>query len=177
LLNPPEIVESSKLADWAELCLMFGNDASISKSEFITAFEEDMKQDVESTITIIWHEVYWRKMIASDYYPFEISASNIERKSDWEETICYCFMTLLSAQSFIPEIKVKPAEWTATAKLFEKVTESALKKYVGETIIMGAPRTDNVPTNFDDSITYLCERIREDRGKILVARSKRKMTG
>src|SRR5271157_1954704 len=109
------------LADWAEISLLFGDLRSISKSEFSTALEEDMKQNAEDIVTTIWQEIFWRKSVSPKSYPIDIFDGYVEKKTGWKRAICYSFLTLLSAQTFIPELKIKPNQWTSTSKMFEKV--------------------------------------------------------
>ena len=151
------------LADWAEMSLLFGDLQSISKSEFSVALEEDMKPNADDIVTTIWQEIFWRKSVSPKSYPIDVFEGYIERRTGWKRAICYSFLTLLSAQSFIPEIKIRPGQWTSTSKMFEKVTELALQTYVGETIVTGSPRQEGVPASFDACLGYLCGKLGEDK--------------
>jgi len=152
LYSYPSISNSNEQADWAELCCLFTEEQSLSKSEFRATIEQD-KGDVETNKIIenIWAEITWRNRNGNSAYPIEISSNRIKKKSNWKNYLPYTYMLLLSRHHFYPITQIDTQD-QQYYKLFERLTNYALRKYLEFSINIGSPRTHGVPAVFKDAL-------------------------
>lgn len=161
LIAVPEQNNGSTLTDWVESSLLFSREKSLSKAQISDALKSAMKRNVENLISNIWLEATARKTIALTSYPFDVNTNYIERQSTWRTVIPYSFLTLVSGQDFITDLITENGDRKHVAKMFEKLTASALEAYIGKSIIIGSPREDPAPSSFADCLEYICREIGE----------------
>jgi len=162
MLKLPSVTKPNEQADWAELCCLFSDQLSLSRSELRIMFESDVAdeekndlEDCEAVDTIIddiWTEIIWRNSVGGHFYPFTISPENtLTKKADWNQYLPYVYMLLLSRHYFFASTKINTA-LEQYSKPFERLTTHATRKYLGLSICIGSPRRYGVPTNFIEAL-------------------------
>jgi hypothetical protein len=175
MIQLPSSSETEVIADWAELCCLFGERHSLSRSKIEQVIEDAGIEDHEFVISNIWQEINRRNEVAGGGYPVKAFVSRIETSADWNEAPVYVFQLLVASHSLFPKSRITGKRWNRTAKLFENLGSLALQKYLGgRSVNVGAPRESGVPKGFQDCLDYLSREIGELRGSVKIYNSKAK---
>lgn len=174
------------LADWLEFFILL-NGEKVSKAEFssyvASEYCEEREFEDESFMVLIdsvWIELNERKKLYGSNPPFIIEHSTIFPKIKFKDNIIYstCLLLSLFGNNYKPQY---------TGKLFERLSELAIKNYLGgETIVYGHPSKQSVqnmankikesfletmPSKFNDrGLDIIAWKSFEDRreGKIII---------
>ena len=144
----PDPSSESKIADWVEFYVTFPEEP-ISKSELRSHIEASKGSEIEEDfLDSVWMEMKRREQLYGTNPPFETQDEIIESKIRWEDKPEYMTCLILS----IFGNNYKP---TYTGKLFERITNEAIRNFVkGESLIYGYPGTPCL----EDVAILLCER-------------------
>ena len=167
MIQLPSSSETEVIADWAELCCLFGSRNSLSRSKIEEVIEAAGIEDQEILISDMWQEINRRTEVAGDGYPVRALVGRIETSLDWNKSPVYVFQLLVASHSFFRSSRITGARWSRTAKLFENLASLAFQTYLGgKSVNVGFPRELGVPRGFRNCLDYLCQEIRELRGSV-----------
>lgn len=167
MIEIPSSLKQNDLVDWAEASCLFGNRESISRAEVEQALENERVPDPEIAVSDIWLEISRRHRLADKAHPIKTLKERLERTTNWSDTVVYTFQLLLSSHYFYKATKISKPNWNKIAKLFEKLSNLALEKYLdGRAINIGTPRESGTPKGFRQCLDYLCKELGELRGDV-----------
>jgi len=120
--------------------------------------------DAHGIASDLWEALKLRQHCTNENSPFDITATRIERKQEWDKYPAYSFCLLLSMGVWS---KVKPAwrnlggGFTAEGELFEKLTEASLIRHFPdwEFRVIGWSRSNT--TGLADTIKNIGQNLRE----------------
>ena len=148
------IDEISVISDWAELNVVY-NFTSLSKAKLVSllehnGYDKDTDYEGDALFDSILQELEKRQLLYGNNPPYDVSKGIIIPLINWtdfpEYLLCLIFSYWGAANSH------------AGTKLFEHISDIALKNYLnGETIILGFPNIENLPSQLDNLATLLIE--------------------
>lgn len=180
MIRPPASHSPEVLTDWAEACCLFGERKFLSDHLLERTLQDVAMKNAEKTLSRIRQQVRMREHKGREAYPVATRLAGLERTTSWSGTLAYSFQLLLACVSRYGAVPHYGAEWLRSAKLFERLSASALAHYLGgEAVVIGAPRIDDdqVPEGFSDCLDFLCGRLGEERGQKKVYTSHTKEDG
>jgi len=178
LLEVPSLPNVETQTDWAEMSLLFSQKSSISRSDYVTALEESGHSDPEPIIGNIWHEAQWRQASLPEYYPVDVRQSRLVKKRNWESSLSYSFMLLISRHTFYKSTKITNKTRRVPLKLFERLVSVSLKEYLGRSLNIGFPREGVFKKkSFRQGLQYISDIIYEELSDPLVLKKKAKDEG
>ena len=133
----PSPNSKTKVADWIELYLT-ANKTKISKSKVQSFINLEQGSDpTESFLDDVFGELEKRKTLYGRNPPFKIVGNVAESNIDWDDNSEYLFCLILAVYGNIHDSDTD-------SKLFEKISNEAIKKYLkAKTILFGYPQ--NIP--------------------------------
>ena len=140
MLEVPSLPNSEFRADWAEMCLLFSGDDSISRSDFYSIIQESTGLNPDRVTDDIWQEIMWREGTCPEIYPVRYTHSRLIRKEPEILPQPYSFMLLLARSHFYESTKITSRGRRIPSKLFERLVSIVLKQYLGMSINPGHPR-------------------------------------
>lgn len=163
MMNPKDI---KAVADWIELYATVHNQ-NYSKTDASAEIEQQsVTEPSEDFIASVWQELQRREKLYGANPPFKIHSRTIEPLEVGQGNLPYLMCLLLSVFG-------NPENTTETGKLFERISEQAIKTYYdAKTLIYGHPANYSV----EDIAELLCEKFNcrphsdfKDRGLDIIA--------
>ena len=152
------------LSDWAEASVLFTN-RNLSWSTIFSTLQAQDTPNPDQKTSDVWRELRRRRRLFQGGYPFTISNSTLSRRLEWQETIWYSFMLMLSLHSQYSD-KSPRGGWRVASKNFERMAEEATSLYLhGPSINIGAPRDGRTaPHGFRDTLQLISDASKEPMG-------------
>jgi hypothetical protein len=123
--------------------------------------------DSEGVVSDIWQEISLRHELGGAAHPVITLEGRLERSVPWSQVSTYAFQLLLASHSFYTGMQITGNRWKKAAKLFERLSTTALRRYLGgRAINIGFPRDPGIPKGFRQCLDYLCQELKELRGPI-----------
>lgn len=165
MIEVPSSTEQVVLTDWVESSCLFGDIESISQSSIQQAIEQAEIKNPELVVSDIWQEISRRHSLADKAHPIKTLIGRLERTMTWSDAYAYTFQLLLASHRSYKATMISANHWKEAAKLFEKLSTLALKRYLqGRAINIGSPRGTGVPKGFRQCLDCICLELRELRG-------------
>jgi hypothetical protein len=155
-----------KLADWVEVSALLARDHNASKGDLERVLRrsgilENLGADaVDSKCVDVFRELEARAITAGGAYPFESRPGLLSARRRVEDYPVYVFCLCLS---FLPW-KQKKGGKIFPRRMFEALSTSAAKVYLGGNVLRFASPRDELPKSFVEALNVVCERIREGGG-------------
>ncbi len=167
MIEVPPSLEPAVIADWAESSCLFGDRDSVSQPEVEQALEDAGIPDPDVVVSDIWQEITRRHELVDTVHPVMTLKGRLERTMTWSDTSAYTFQLLMASHSFYKSTRIIGVRWNETTKLFERLSTSALERYLeGRAINIGFPRDSGIPRGFRQCLDHLCRELRELRGPV-----------
>jgi hypothetical protein len=166
MIQPPIDLTPTTVADWLEACLLLEErDDRLADAEVEDALKEAGVDECDAHLANLRAEVKRRGMLLADRYPIKRDGTGFARQAEWKDCLPYSFLLLISLNQLYRQLTFAGGSATVPAELFEYLTSSALKQYVGgDTIRIGAPRRPPVPTQFPDAVRHVANELAETCG-------------
>ena len=129
MLPVPSSIDTSELADWAELICLAQRPTRLSKSE---VFDQLKRYDVgglEERTELIWSELFRRSKALGETYPFVVESAAVSRRAAWTQYSLYSMLLSLAAANQFSQTKIQ--RFNDISRLFETLTTLAVAKYIG----------------------------------------------
>ncbi len=165
MIQVPISSDSGVMADWAEVSCLLHRDVSLSRSEVDRVLDQAAVYSPEATVGDIWQEISRRHDSGGSSYPVDVENAGLRWPKGWETSPAYTFQLLVACLSHYPEMRITGAKWNKTSKLFERLTNHAIGRYVGgEAANIGFPREGSMPKSFRECLKHVSAQMGERRG-------------
>lgn len=156
----PDIDDAYALADWIEVMMLLSQKPQISRAQLIEALAANIgstRQDVETSVNLLFAEIGRRRRIVDRGYPLIIDDNLIrhDRESNLE---FYKFLLLISLDGPMR----RGRRYKDVDEIFDKVVCAAIKSYLGngsEAVRFGWPVSDDRPKKFKHALEWLSNKI------------------
>jgi hypothetical protein len=176
------------LADWVELTCLTASPGVLSQSDladvlidaglkgdppgpsFIDVEAEAWAEESFETrdtavrfVQEVWRELHLREQSIRRGYPFRVDGDLFRRTAaDWKQVPAYSMLLLADVgrrySAAADDVQLKAD--SKTGRLFEKIVEASLQGLIkGKVVRFGWPRDAGWPTNINDRIKHLAERL------------------
>jgi hypothetical protein len=179
MLEIPSLPNSEVEADWAEMCVLFSEDGSISQSDFRESLSETTSYSkADRTVDNIWQELMWRHEAYPKIHPILPTQSRLVRIQKWTVAQPYSFMLLLARSNSYGSTKITIRKRRNPSKLFERLVSVGLKEYFGRSINPGHPPEGRFSSlTFRQSVSFFSDVSNEDVANPQVIRRNAKDEG
>ena len=156
----PDIDKAIELADWIEVLMLQARKPQLSRARLIDDLAGRLScsaQELEMPVSIALGEVTRRRRIAGSGYPLLTEGSVIKLDATPASEF-YRFLLLVSLDGPMR----KGSRFREIDQTFDNVVREAVSRYLGpgtETIRFGWPVSEGRPTNFNDALDWLSERL------------------
>lgn len=138
MFNIPDPTNNEAIADWVEFFVAAGHEG-LSKSQLRAYVEESSAvEPSDDDIDSVWLELEKREALYGSEPPYMVQRGIVEAAIDWNEHPEYmaCLVFALAGNS---------AEPLRSGTLFERITEEALRHFIGgKSLVVGFPSTVSV---------------------------------
>lgn len=167
MIRIPDRHDPDALSDWLETSLVSGisGKSRISDSAILSELTGQDIGDPEEMLDSLRVRVADRERVLEARYPIARLGLGYAAEGGWEACLIYIFLLFASLNQCYRDLSYKAGKASKPAELFERLTEYALKRYVGgDAIRIGAPRRKPVPSMFPEAVRYVSESVNEEYG-------------
>lgn len=168
LIHDPKIEDTTEIVDWLESRVIIEKRSNVSKTQLrkylreLVIIEDDVSElDVQADLVL--DEIIRRKNIAKKQYPFHLEKSGF-RIEKTEQAIAYIFLLCLSTSLPLRN----ESRQNDVESLLDYLVLDALRNYFtgnSKGVHFGWPVTGDRPTNFEDAIAWLTNKMGLPKGK------------
>jgi len=158
--NIPDGTSISNTADWTELYMAYQKDY-LSKSQLSSYLRESLGADPdEDFLQNVWKELERRLTLYGNSPPFRVEDKGFISTINWKDYPEYMACLIFSLTG-------NPSNSADSGKLFEQITNEAVKNYLGgNSIIYGHPRNvcvSDICSQMNEKFNYNPPKRRKDR--------------